>query len=120
MPEFKPENPGQHRGPEDFKEKFFSLIAEVVKKFGSLEMVAAAVDKDCDIAAAVVVRWFQTGVAPQSTSISRRIVGSLEYLAVVDPRQVGFGTKKLIPPMAPKPKPEELPKTEAKEEPIKK
>lgn len=119
MTEVKRENPDQHQETQDTGEVFAALMRDVIKKFGSVEFAAAAVDKDCDIAAEVVVRWFQTGVAPQTSSISKRIVESLKYLSVTNPTQVGHGTKKLIPPMAPKPKPEGLPKKESGEEPAK-
>ena len=84
-------------------------MADVIKKFGSLELAAAAVDKDSDVAASVVMGWFKTGTAPQNPVIRKRIVGSLEHLAVADPKQVGYGTKKLIPPMAAKPQAEPSP-----------
>ena len=116
MPEFKGENPGERRESRDTSGMFFTLMGDVIKKFGSLELVAAAVDKDSDVAAAVVVRWFKTGVAPQTPSICKRIVGSLGHLAVADPKQVGHGTKKLVPPMGikpePKPSPEDGPEKE--------
>ena len=105
MPEFKPENPGRRHEAEDVARKFFDLMGSVIKKYGSLETAAAAVDQDSDVAAAVVKRWFQTGVGPQSPVLSRKIIGSLEHLAAAEQRRVGEVTKKLVPPMAPKPQP---------------
>lgn len=106
MPEFKPENPGLGREEEDFTRKFFDRMGLVIKKYGSLEAAVAAVDKDSDVAEAVVKRWFQTGVGPVNSVLRKKILASLEHLATA----TGGGvTKKLIPPLATKPeKPSEL------------
>lgn len=106
MPEFKPENPGREHEAEDVTRKFFDLMGLVIKKYGSLEAAAAAVDKDSDVAEVVVKRWFQTGVGPVNSVLRRKILASLDHLATV----TGGGiTKKLVPPMATKPeKPSEL------------
>ncbi len=106
MSEIKPENPGRRAETGDQTEKFFGLMGRLIQKAGSLEAAAKLVDKDCDIGASVVMRWFQTGVAPESPAIRNKILGSVEFLATADPQKVSFGPKKLVPPMAPKPKPE--------------
>lgn len=110
MPEYAPEDPEKLQVEEETN-RFFGLMGSLAKKYGTLEAAAQALDRDSDIAAAVILKWFRQRIIP-NPQIRKRLLNSLQYLVETDLQRLGLGPKKLIPPMASKPKLEKLPGAE--------